>query len=334
MASNLTRTLCDGFSITNSVVRRSSFWRQHPSSNSISLSTARSLSTSNAISLHYDWVRKSDATSVDHLVLFLHGLLGNGRNLRTLAKKYCDASQEPGVLIDIRGHGNSKLPVLVPAPSTDFHSCVQDLQATLDGMPPVVRPHTSLTLVGHSLGGRISLQYAATAPSLYPLHRVWLLDTVPGEANDSVERVVGAVTELSSQGAIADKKQLVQQLTTNYSIDLGTAQWLAASLQKTSDNSNRLEFGFDLTVVNDLLSNFHQQDFMALLEQVLQANVRVDLVRGGKNRGWSESRVKALEELQQEYPDTMGMHLLPKAGHWVHVDDLPGLLEAMDVSKK
>lgn len=319
MATTLARTLFNGL-------------RHRPGIINSSLTRA----FSSGIQLHYDWIRKSD-NQCDHLVLFLHGLLGNGRNLRTMAKKLCEASNQPGILLDVRGHGNSKFSKQPHTP-TDFHSCVQDLLQTLSAIPEVTTD-TSITLVGHSLGGRISLQYAANAvqePSEYPhpLNRVWLLDTVPEEANDSVERVVSAVTELSSEAAITDRKKMVEQLTSDrYKIDIGTAQWLGASLQKSKSDGG-LEFGFDLTVVNDLLANFHHQDFMGLLKQSLESKQRVDLVRGGKNRGWTEARLDPLRELEDQFAGSMGVHLLPKAGHWVHVDDLPGLLEIMDISKK
>ncbi|CAB9497791.1 Abhydrolase domain containing [Seminavis robusta] len=298
-----------------------------------------SLSSDRGIPLHYDWVHPPETQELDHVVLFLHGLLGNGRNVRTMAKKLCDASQRPGVLLDVRGHGNSKV-VQSATTSSTFASCVQDVHQTLEAMVPQVHPETEITLVGHSLGGRISLQYAHNHVttksnnnnnSNNPLQRIWLLDTVPGEANDAVERVVGAVTDISSKAPITDKKQLVQQLTTDYKIDKGTAQWLASSLQKKT-KTDELQFSFDLTVVNDLLTNFHEQDFMQLLQEILETNtVTVDLVRGGKNKGWTEANLAPLRQLQQEYPSNFGMHELPKAGHWVHVDDLPGLLDVMEV---
>ena len=59
----------------------------------------------------------------------------------------------------------------------------------------------------------------------------------------------------------------------------------------------------------------------------------VDLVRGGKNKGWNEINLGPLRALESQYPNKFAMHLLEKAGHWVHVDDLPGLLNVMDISK-
>jgi len=239
------------------------------------------------------------------------------------------------MLLDVRGHGGSKL---TSQQASTFDACAQDINTTLDHTQEF-SSDTKVTLVGHSLGGRISLQYVYNSLHNvnnnnnynYKIQRVWLLDTVPGEANDSVERVVGAVTDLSAKSAITNRKELVEQLTSQtYGIDTGTAQWLAASLQ-TNKETGTMEFGFDLTVVNDLLADFHSQDFLGMLNDVVNSGVRVDLVRGGKNAGWTEATLGALRDLEIQSGEHFGFHTLSDAGHWVHVDDLPGLLQIMQV---
>mmetsp|Transcript_334 Transcript_334/g.491 ORF Transcript_334/g.491 Transcript_334/m.491 type:complete len:128 (-) Transcript_334:1540-1923(-) len=120
-----------------------------------------------------------------------------------------------------------------------------------------------------------------------------------------------------------DRKQLIQKLT-QAGLDKGIAMWLASSF----DGS---DFGFDLSVVHDILPEFGTQDFYGLLEEILAKNIKVDLVRGGKNQEWSSgpdgmSTLRKLEEIQRQYPDKFATHVLPKAGHWVHVDDMKGLV--------
>lgn len=312
------------------------------SSHHVIRTSTRTFSSGGGMPLHHDWIHppnsdNNSAQQYQHVVLFLHGLLGNGRNLRTMARKACEKSNQHGLLVDVRGHGGSKILPEGVTP-TSFEACVQDLQQTLQSIPQI-SDDTNVTLVGHSLGGRISLQYAYNAFVSQPspdnqINRVWLLDTVPGEANESVERVVGAVTDITTHAPITDRNDLVEQLTSpTYKIDKGTAQWLASTLQKSKTNAGSLEFGFDLTVVHDLLADFHSQDFLAMLQQIAATQqVGVDLIRGGKNKGWSLSTLEPLEALEQQYPSNFQMYNLPKAGHWVHVDDLPGVLDVMDVS--
>ena len=266
-------------------------------------------------------------------ILFLHGLLGNGRNLKTLASKVCSQEEDSiSILMDLRGHGKSVQTFPQPNPPHNFDACVQDVKRTLDiactvSSSPFPPP---TTVVGHSWGGRVALQYAASVASnesRKKLDRVWLLDTVPGQANESVEKVIDSVTLLLEDcvNESLDRKQVVERLTARYGLEIGLAQWLASSYKaKGSDGS--ASFGFDLDVVHGVLSDFEEQDFFGLLSACLQSDVHVDLVRGGKNSGWS---VDVLRQLGIHHGKNFTVHVLPKAGHWVHVDDLPGLLKLM-----
>lgn len=278
------------------------------------------------LELNYEWLTPKGADS-RHVVVFLHGLLGNGRNLRTMAKKMCDTFIQPGLLLDLRGHGSS--PVPPNGSKTTFDACVQDLKLTFEEIPQITN-NSPITLVGHSWGGRVSLQYAFNALQQTDLprpKRVWLLDTVPGHANSSVERVIRTVTEVSSKERMTDRKKVTEQLI-SLGIEQGTAQWLASSLQRKSDGT--FQFSFDLDVIQELLPEFQNQDYIGMLETVTtKGGIRVDLVRGGKNKGWTEDVMKPLKAL--EGPN-FGIHTLPQAGHWLHVEDLQGLLEVVDVS--
>ena len=123
------------------------------------------------------------------------------------------------------------------------------------------------------------------------------------------------------------KKDMVQVLTNPpHNMDLPTAQWLAMSYdEQTGDN-----FGFDNDLVTRLKPEFATQDFMGHLRQILESNgepTMVHMVRGGKNNGWTIPILSALETLKKEFPSTFHLHVLPSAGHNVHIDDLPGLLK-------
>ena len=113
--------------------------------------------------------------SKNHTV-FLHGLLGNGRNLKTFAKQACKASDSTGYLMDLRGHGQSRISDAQLQQTHSFASCVEDVASATQSIPVT-------SIVGHSWGGRMALQYAATSPS-DSLERVWLLDTVPGKGEN------------------------------------------------------------------------------------------------------------------------------------------------------
>lgn len=265
---------------------------------------------------------KTSASSI----LFLHGLLGNGRNLKTFAKQVCQLHQSQGHLLDLRGHGKSRI---VSQHQDDdhrhsFEACVQDISAHISSHTNTTlfeeHPHT---LVGHSWGGRMALQYAARAVMQHQetaLKRVWLLDTVPGQAHSSVEQVIDAVDQLQQQQPLQDRKALVQTLTKDFGLDMAIAQWLGSSFRNG-------DFGFDLSVVKDILPEFATQDYYGLLKELLDNGIRVDLVRGGQNKAWTMETLRELESISKQHPQKLGLHVLPTAGHWVHVDDLTGLVD-------
>jgi pimeloyl-ACP methyl ester carboxylesterase len=186
-------------------------------------------------------------------------------------------------------------------------------------------------VVGHSFGGRLALEYVAAAgASGEPLEALWLLDTVPGQAHESVDQVLAAVTDIVGKNRPIERNELVQVLTETYGMDKGVAQWLGSSY-----NAKTGDFGFDLRLVRDLKPEFANQDFVGLLRSILETNSTeaatvVHLVRGGKNGAWSVPVLAELEALAKEFPQTFHMYVLPTAGHWVHVDDLPGLVHLFD----
>jgi pimeloyl-ACP methyl ester carboxylesterase len=277
--------------------------------------------------LHTTWIggNPSSSSSISSSpIVFLHGLLGNGRNVQTMARKFCELKQQSGLLVDIRGHGKSK----VATDSTNAHTiknCAQDVSHTLQQHQQQMNRfniETTTTMVGHSLGGRLSLQYAYD--SLLPKpQRIWLLDTVPGKAFASVAFVLEIAQSFLEGPPVENREEAETILKREFYMDPSTAQWLASSYEVENH-----QFEFDLTVAHDLLKNFSEQDFLHQLDSILQeGNVRVDMVRAGRNKGWSDDDIKYL---QQKKGDLFGFHTIENAGHWVHIDALPELLTVMN----
>jgi len=285
--------------------------------------------------LHHEWVggdasKNSSCNNKDNdTIVFLHGLLGNGKNLKTLAKKVVathnsskNTTTTRGVLMDLRGHGRSTHSNF-EGPHT-FDSCVNDVQTTLSDnaqFPSLV--------MGHSWGGRIALQYTHrllmdgsipndSVPSL------WLLDTVPGQAHNSVLQVLDAVQRINF---VNKSRSDVAHELIDSGLDGPIAQWLASTLQQDKE-TKLLKWGFDVNVVREIMPEFQNQDFIGMLKDILTEGGNVHLVKGGLNNAWEESPriLMQLNELQDDHPYQFEQHTLPKAGHWVHVDDLPGLL--------
>jgi len=96
-------------------------------------------------------------------VVFLHGLFGQGRNWTQIAKALADGNRV--TLVDLPHHGRSPW-----RDDFDYLSVADDVAALLDEHDPV-------SLVGHSLGGKVAMLVALRHPEF--VARLCVVDVSP-----------------------------------------------------------------------------------------------------------------------------------------------------------
>ena len=289
------------------------------------------------------------------------------------------------LIVDIRGHGNSSSTSSFPPPH-NFHTCAQDIFDTLQTLG-LLGNRSPTAVVGHSLGGRLALQYAhnvvlsskqqqqqqqqqsssSSELALHPPKQIWVLDAVPGQPDPSVHHVLRTISSIPLP--IASKSWLADTLTKEHKMDKGVAMWMASNLrfmqqqqqqqhpqpeQQLQPSPKRkqqkpLEWVFNLEIANELVTNFADQDFVPMIHDITTANTTADanatthattgmapsmvnFVLAGRNKEWKDEIVSELQAIPTfgTLPSSLfQMHHLPKAGHWVHVDDLDGLMDVM-----
>jgi len=328
--------------------------------------------------LQYEWMIQgkvvSEHTTVNHhpsvqkTVIFLHGLLGNSKNLRNPAKRL--TSEYPhlsALLIDLRGHGetarfnstahantSSSSPSPHFLPPHTIRSCSSDILETLKYLSLTGPQFSPIAIIGHSLGGRVALQYlhdtlfvspksshkaAGKEESnlhVYPPKQTWILDSVPGMVHSGVSKVIHAVSTIPMP--ISSKKALVTSLL-QMGMDPTIANWMTTNLKESSTTQGMYDFTFDLQIAQNILHDFSHHDlFQVLIESLSQIqqqqhhlhddiqNHQVYLIQAGKNDSWTPPIIQQMDKIQQLYPRHFQRVILPKAGHWVHVDDLNGLM--------
>src|SRR4051812_46750653 len=111
----------------------------------------------------------------DRPTILMHGFLGAGKNLRSLAQAWSQKDPSRFFLVpDLTGHGSSP-----PLPAqANLLTLASDVLATADA-EGLSRP---FSLVGHSLGGRVALAAASLAPG--SADEIILLDITPGSIED------------------------------------------------------------------------------------------------------------------------------------------------------
>lgn len=249
-------------------------------------------------------------------VLFLHGILGSGRNLRTLATRLCQ--QLPRlrvVLVDLRCHGDS---VGAPPPHT-VQACAQDLVTLVQhlGTQPAA-------VIGHSFGGKVALTYARENTDT-TLRQVWTLDTPPGlhAAADPDELGVAQVVDLLEGVPLPlSSRQALVDILTGLGTPAPLAQWMTTNVKPVSPSepASGLTWKFDLAGVRELLASYVATDLWPVLENP-PPGLHLHVVRAAREARWTPAILQRLHAL----PAAVQVHSLD-TGHWLHAEDPDGLL--------
>ena len=89
-------------------------------------------------------------------VAYLHGLLGQGKNLATVAKAV--SASDPGLLYDLPNHGRS--------PWTEGFGYASMADAVAADLRDRLGHGTPVTVLGHSMGGKTAMALALRHPDL------------------------------------------------------------------------------------------------------------------------------------------------------------------------
>jgi pimeloyl-ACP methyl ester carboxylesterase len=257
-----------------------------------------------AVPLSYERV---DGVRPERAIYFLHGILGRGINLRSIARQF--VAQRPGwsaVLVDLRGHGKS--PKGSPDPSLE--AAARDVLHLDAGIPLAA-------VAGHSFGGKVALEMGR----LGTLPAIVVIDSVPG-ARDPVRNRDGAVAVIETLEALPaffESRTTFVDAIVEQGQSRAVAQWLAGSLE-ASDRGVR--FALDLAEIKALLADYFARELWPIVEQP-PAKTRLHLIIGEQSGAFTRAdreRARSIAAVNS----SVSVDVLP-TGHWVHVEDPEGL---------
>jgi pimeloyl-ACP methyl ester carboxylesterase len=244
--------------------------------------------------------------SGDHTVFMLHGFLGSGRNLQSLARRWSE--REPRlrlVLPDLTGHGMSPSPRDPPT----LEQVARDVLALADD----VKADEPLTIVGHSFGGRTALAMRMVDPAR--IGHVVLLDITPNPLRGDVgglDRVLEHV--LAAPARVASRDDM-RTLFLGHGISPALTDWVLLNLMQDGDG---LRWRFD----RDKLKALHEQARRESLWPAVESpGVKTTLIHGGRSRFVSEADVDRFNAAGAD------VIRIAEAGHFLHVDAQPALLD-------
>ena len=265
-----------------------------------------------------------------------HGVLGSSRNLKSVAKAFAErAEKRLGKpvrcgLVDLRCHGASAQLAGIRPPH-DLRSAANDFVQTISVELP--EGDTLEGLVGHSLGGKVVLQYLEEIKDCEARRRLlprsaWVLDSVPAAA---AGKLVGDTEEVLASVAAVDLSRhsspsdVARHFEEALGFSKGVSAWLSTSVVK---EGTALRWKFDIAGCRDLFQSYQTADLMPIVRNP-PSGTAVHFVKAERSPRLDGDVGEELGRLSDDSSHPLQMHILKDAGHWLHVDQPRRLLELM-----
>ncbi|RLD65532.1 MAG: alpha/beta hydrolase [Bacteroidetes bacterium] len=231
----------------------------------------------------------------DKYLIILHGLFGMSDNWVGLAKKFAETHHI--IIPDLRNHGLSPH-------SSDFSiSLILEDLDTLFLKLGIVNP----VLLGHSLGGRIAMNYCLENEGKVPKLIVADMSLKAGKLRPEHEAIMGAINsiELSKMHSISDIETELFKTISN-----------TRRVQFVLKNIKRIETGYGWKLNFKSLIN-HIPDIMPELKSNNRYESPSLFIRGGA----SDYILKEDEAAIFKHFPNANIETIEGASHWLHADN-------------
>jgi pimeloyl-ACP methyl ester carboxylesterase len=251
----------------------------------------------------------SDTRAPQRRLVVLHGAFGAGHNWRTIARTL--VRQRPDwsvVLPDLRLHGGSQgflPPHTLRNAASDIATLTQALGTRADA------------ILGHSLGGKVALRYAADYPS--GLEQLWVVDATPApdtrflrEAQQMLRTVRALPPEFDSRADAA--AALVRSGITPV-----VADWMTSNLEQVG---LRYRWRLDFSALEELLDDASAADLWSVVADPARATP-LHFIKATDSDAMSPQTLQRLRTTS-----TAGgifIHEL-MGGHWIQADNPDGVV--------
>ena len=239
------------------------------------------------------------------LVVFCHGLFGQGRNWTQIAKALADRHRT--LLVDMPDHGRS--------PWTERF----DYLAAADAVADLLTAEDPVALVGHSMGGKIAMVLALRHPEL--VDRLCVVDVAPVDYHhteeflgyvDAMQGLHLATLERRSQAAEALEDRVPSHSVRSF------------LLQNLRQEQGRWSWQLNLEVIRRDIAEIGGWPGDRL-EGVAPYDGPVLWVAGAKSDYVSDDHAPAMDRL---FPGNRRVRI-KGAGHWVHSEQPEVFVEVL-----
>jgi len=250
-------------------------------------------------------------------LVILHGLYGASDNWISIARKL---EQRFTIFIpDLRNHGHS--------PHTSSHT----YQEMVDDLHQFFNDHhiTSAVVLGHSMGGKVAMMFAAEYPELVTglivadiAPKSYNLNDRPYKTVLEHEMILGLMEELNLV-AVSSRKEIDHFLSEKLH-NPTLRQFLIKNIQRNKDDY--FEWKINVPVLKHALvsiTNGVSSDWFEDRKPIL--SYPVTFIRGLNSDYISDDDLPSIKSI---YPDARIIGI-PNAGHWLHSEQPEKFVEAL-----
>lgn len=227
--------------------------------------------------------------------VILHGFLGMSDNWKTLGNQWAEDGYKVH-LVDQRNHGRS------------FHSDDFSYKIMTEDLMNYCKEHnlTNIILLGHSMGGKVAMQFAVMYPQM--VSKLIVADIGPKAYPSHHQDILKALASLDF--STIKSRGDAEEALAKYIKDKGTRLFLLKNLYRKSKDE------FALRINLPVLSNKVDE-----IGKSLGENYTFDgdtLFLKGENSGYIESMDEIL--IKKHFPKAT-VQTISKAGHWLHAEN-------------
>ena len=228
-------------------------------------------------------------------LVILHGFLGMGDNWKTLSKKFAEAGFEVH-LPDMRNHGKSP------------HSSDFNYRVMVDDVHEYFNTHQikDAILVGHSMGGKIAMQFASRFPEL--LSHLIIVDISPKYYKPHHDDILEGLKQLKEKNLTSrqDAEDILKTKIDNQGIRL----FLLKNLKREKDNHLSLKPNIDAFLKN-------KENIGEALPENYTYKGQTLFIKGEHSDYITDQDKNIISKHFSNYK----IISIPNAGHWVHAEN-------------
>jgi len=235
-------------------------------------------------------------------LIILHGLFGMSDNWHNVAKNLSE--NYTVYAVDLRNHGQSphisEMNYAVMA--LDIKNLMEQEQVA------------KAVLIGHSMGGKVAMQFAAHYPEM--LDKLVVVDIAPKSYKAGHKKYFEAMKSIDFNAG--GRKEIEMELAKKID-DQGELLFLLKNLYRKEDNSYGLKLNLDVIEAN-------YSEIIGDLTFDKPVKVATCFIKGERSSYILDEDEKEI----RKYFEDVKIVTVANAGHWVHAENMPGFLEALE----